>query len=307
MIHYLTSAAKRAPIELYLKDWGARLRRRVRVIAYEELPPSKALADGAFVFADVDRLSAERTAAAAALWDALAERGERVRLLNRPGVARRRADLLDALHRAGSNRFGVRRATGSLAGVRFPVFVRHALEHEGAYTPLLGDAATLGAALGALASDGRDPEQLLVVEFLDTAGPDGLFRKYAATVVGDRVIAHHVMFGRDWEVKGPSLAEPAMLAEERAFQLGNPHEEALRAVFRLAHIEYGRIDYAVLDGGMQVWEINTNPTLLYSPRRYTPAQLPAKHWFVEQFDAALLALDPVGARRRRWIPRMLRA
>ena len=307
MIHYLTAAAKRAPIELYLKDWGVRLRRRVRVLSYEDRPSPRTLADGAFVFADVDRLSADLTDAATALWDALAARGERVRLLNRPGVSMRRAELLGALHRSGTNRFGVRGAREPREGLRFPVFVRHALEHEGAYTPLLPDAAALDSALAGLVEAGRDAEQLLVVEFLDTAGPDGLYRKYAATVVGERVIAHHIMFGRDWEVKGPSLAEPEMLAEERAYQLGNPHQEALRSLFQRARIDYGRIDYAVLDGQLQVWEINTNPTLLYSPRRYVPAQLPAKRWFVEQLDAAFLALEPDGARPRGWFGRRLGA
>jgi hypothetical protein len=307
MIHYLTAAAKRAPIELYLKDWGASLRRRVRVLAYEDLPPARGLSDGAFLFADVDRLPDDLTAAAAALWDTLSARGARVRLLNRPGVSMRRVELLESLHRSGANRFGVRRVAAPRDGLRFPVFVRHATEHEGAYTPLLADAPALATALEALVAAGRDLRELLIVEFLDTASADGLFRKYAATVAGERVIAHHIMFGRDWEVKGPSLAEPAMLVEERAFQLGNPHEDALRALFRLARIEYGRVDYAVLDGALQVWEINTNPTLLYSPRRYVPEQLPAKRWFVEQLDAALLALEPVAARRRSWLGRMLRA
>ena len=185
--------------------------------------------------------------------------------------------------------------------------MRHAREHEGAYTPLLPDAAALEAALAELVREGRDPAQLLVVEFLDTRSADGLYRKYAATVVGERVIAHHIMFGREWEGKGPSLAEPAMLAEERAFQRENPHEAALRALFREARIEYGRVDYAVQAGALQVWEINTNPTLLYSPRRYVPAQMPAKRWFIDQLDAAFLALDPGGARRGGWIGRLLGA
>lgn len=300
MIHYLTSAARFAPMQLYLKDWGARLRRRVRLIAYEDRPAAADLPDATFVFADVDRLGETETAAAAALWEALAARGRRVRLLNRPGVSMRRAQLLAELHRRGWNDFAVRPAAGPLDGLRFPVFLRDSHEHEGAATPLLPDAAALAAALARLVAEGRDPRRLLAVEFLDTVGPDGLYRKYAATVVDGRVIAHHVMFARDWEVKGPSLAEPEMLAEERAYQLANPHATRLRELFRLAHIDYGRVDYGVLGSALQIWAIDTNPTLLDSPRRYTAAQLPARRWFVDQLDAALLAIDDRSPPQRSW-------
>lgn len=305
MIHYLTAAARFAPMRLFLKDWGAPLRRRVRLLAYEDHPRASALPDGTFVFADVDRLPPDTTASAADLWEALAARGDRVRLLNRPGVSMRRFELLRALRERGSNRFDVRRLDEPRADLRFPVFVRDLLEHRGALTPLLADAASLEAALTELRDAGRRDDDLLIVEFVDTIGPDAIYRKYAAMVIGECVLAHHVMFGHGWEVKAPSLAEPEMIAENRAFQLANPHEERLRELFRLARIEWGRVDYAVLDGELQIWEINTNPTLLSAPRRYSEAQRPAKLWFADRVTAALLALDDHPGRRSGWLRRFL--
>ncbi len=41
----------------------------------------------------------------------------------------------------------------------------------------------------------------------------------------------------------------------------------LRRVFDLAHIRFGRIDYGVLNGVPQVWEINTNPTMGRNPTK----------------------------------------
>ena len=35
----------------------------------------------------------------------------------------------------------------------------------------------------------------------------------------------------------------------------------LRRVFAVAGVDYGRVDYGVLDGVPQVWEINLNPTI----------------------------------------------
>ena len=41
----------------------------------------------------------------------------------------------------------------------------------------------------------------------------------------------------------------------------------LREIFDLAQIEYGRIDYGMLDGKVQCWEINTNPGLALAPKK----------------------------------------
>src|SRR5690606_18338516 len=129
----------------------------------------------------------------------------------------------------------------------------------------------------------------------------------AATIVGERIVPHHVMFGRDWEVKAPSLVAPALLDEHRAYQHANPHQARLRELFRLARVEWGRIDYALHDGALQVWEINTNPTLLSSPRRYVAAQLPARRAFARRLDGALRALDAPAGRRAGWLGRWRRA
>ena len=42
-------------------------------------------------------------------------------------------------------------------------------------------------------------------------------------------------------------------------------------MFQIAGIDYGRIDYSMLDGEPQVWEINTNPTVLKITPRLTDA------------------------------------
>ena len=44
-------------------------------------------------------------------------------------------------------------------------------------------------------------------------------------------------------------------------------------------------------GKLQVWEINTNPTLLYPREDYSQPQMPAKVWFARHFNAAFKAID----------------
>ena len=45
----------------------------------------------------------------------------------------------------------------------------------------------------------------------------------------------------------------------------------------MAGVEYGRIDYAMKDGAMQVWEINLNATLLTPVAREVAALAEAGH------------------------------
>ena len=41
----------------------------------------------------------------------------------------------------------------------------------------------------------------------------------------------------------------------------NAYEGIMRKIFDLASIEYGRADCGVVDGKIQVYEINTNPDI----------------------------------------------
>ena len=63
-------------------------------------------------------------------------------------------------------------------------------------------------------------------------------------------------------LKSVIACKKAELYEEREYLRNNPHEGILREVFHLAGINYGRADYSMLDGRPQIWEINTNPTLM---------------------------------------------
>jgi hypothetical protein len=92
-------------------------------------------------------------------------------------------------------------------------------------------------------------------------------------------------------VKLADLAEPAMIEEEVAFLESNPHADALRECARVAGISYGRIDYSLLDGRPQVWEINTNAMLASSISAAIPARRPVHLRFVEKIAEALAAFD----------------
>ena len=85
------------------------------------------------------------------------------------------------------------------------------------------------------------------------------------------------------------LSSDAVISEENAYLDANPHESELREIFELADIEYGRIDYGIKGGRIQVWEINTNPTVLLR-RHLRDARAPIHRRFAAAYRSALDAL-----------------
>lgn len=322
-ITFLTRRGSAAPVAEYLLSWGrplgraARLRphrrtsdphhwsRRLRYAWRHSLPLAlQALAPGrswsgprdAVLFCDLERLSAVETEHAVKSWRRLAEQRPAPRLLNHPAQALRRYELLRALADAGANEHDALRVVERRRPRRFPVFVRGDGHRVGVLTDLLHSQAELEAALAALAARMVPREDLLVVEFTDTRSPDGLYRKYAAFRVGDVILPRHVLFSKHWTQSAPDECAPALAREELDYLHQNPHAESLMQVFELARIEYGRIDYGVRDGRIQVWEINTNPTILKARMRRERARLEAHRHFADAFVAALDALTREAAR-----------
>jgi hypothetical protein len=196
------------------------------------------------------------------------------RILNRQANVLGRYDLLVRMAEAGLNRFRAFRAADDWRAARFPVFIRDEAKHSGARTGLLRSAGDVRRALVSLAARGFRRRDLLVVEFCDTADAHGVYRKYGAMKIGDRILPRHILTSTAWMVKSVSNAPTLAFAEEEMAYIGaNPHEAWLRKVFALAGVDYGRADYAVADGDPQLWEINLNPTLGRhgAPRTHPPA------------------------------------
>jgi len=247
---------------------------------------------GAYIFADLERLSPRELQKAAIAWHALSDAGAGIRLLNHPGRSMRRYELLRTLHERGINHFNAYRLTEARWPTRYPVFLRREDEHSGAMSPLLRTRGELEAALDGLHRKGEVRDGLMIVEFCDTADADGIYRKYGAFVVGDRVFASGVQFSRHWVQKRRDLSEPEMLREQRLYLEENPHEAALREIFRLAGIDYGRMDYGLLQGKIQVWEINTNPIITRLPLRQSVERQPIYEHLARNLTEALTLLAP---------------
>jgi hypothetical protein len=145
---------------------------------------------------------------------------------------------------------------------------------------------------------GHRLRDLIVVEFCDTRGSSGIFRKYSAFIVGDNVLPHTLMHSTNWITKSHGrLIDANTAREELEYVRNDPHAKWLKKTFELARIRYGRIDYGLRDGEPQVWEINTNPTIIRRPggdpisEEQRRLRDPVRKQFFPNFQAALEAID----------------
>jgi hypothetical protein len=297
MLHYLAQREQAFTFTEYLGHWGRDLTSFLRVAYYEDLQPQVQLAAGTYLFSGVDRLNGDGRHLASQLARQFDDVGAPV--LNHPDRTLQRAALLQALHAAGRNVFTAVRVDADLDALRYPVFLRRASRHDGPLSPLLRAPSAVQAAIGWEVMRGTPMDDLLIVEFLDTSS-DGYFRKFAAFVVGHRIVPRSLSFGRHWMRKHHgSKFTRAMVEEELAYVSGNPHAAELREIVDLARVDYGRIDYSMLNGRVQTWEINLNPTVGRGsrptsgtvPAELEPVRTESKHTFYAGFADAWRALD----------------
>jgi hypothetical protein len=269
-------------LQRYLETWGASLRSRIKLLYYEDIFYRRSLPRGAYLFTDLERLTPAQLQQAETFARYIAIQG--LPVLNQPGKVLRRYDLLHLLYKQGINSFRVFRLEEQDDSIRFPVFLRQENEHNGPISPLLENASQLQSALNVE----KERDSTLIVEYCDVADAVGIHRKYSAFLIGDRFIPRHLLFSKEWVTKYPELVDEALVEEERhyLFDVPHPHEPQIRTVFKKAGIDYGRIDYAYIDGRIQIWEINTNPTIATPLSRTHPLRVDAFKEIASRLRAA---------------------
>jgi len=294
VVYYLTAARQAGAMAYFLQTWGKALAKRIHLIAYEEIfapGVTLTLPRGTYIFTCLDKGLGSRhppsplRKAAIALHARLVELHGADRVLNHPENYLRRYELLRALHAGGVNRFAVHRPDETPA--RYPVYLRDTVGSEENEPALIYSPAGYQAALA------REPigRERMAIEFCDTADGNEVYRKYGAFVIGGEVIPRHVFFSRRWFIKSADLTAPELVREELAYLEQNPHAEALRLACRVAQIGYGRVDYALLDGQPQIWEINQTPTISTPSPAEIDLRKAVHQRFAELFSSALDRLE----------------
>ncbi len=246
----------------YRENRGRVIADRFQTYVYDQIGEVVRLPGGPQIFSALDRLTDGQKEIVARIWDEHAGVAPNALRLNDPRRVLLRFPLLTRLHQEHINSFRVFRASHLDEVDQFPVFVRDMHDHSGPRTGLLKTRSDVARALHALRLRGHRQRDLMIVEFCDISDADGLFRKYAAFKVGDRIIACHVFASHHWSVKSRHN-EPTedSVREGMRYVDDNPHEEWLSRVFAIAGTDFGRVDYGMANGVPQVWEINLNPNI----------------------------------------------
>jgi hypothetical protein len=263
MLYYVSRELHRYTIDRFLNSF--RLSRLapppfLRVLSYETLLAVKRAPIGNYVFTDLDRLTGYEIDAATEIARAIHAGDSGAVISNWPNRVLGRYALLRRLYESGLNSFNVWRLDEERVPDRFPVFIRREQDALGPETPLLHDVAEYRAAIDQLQGLGKGLTGRIAVQYCQAPDANGIYRKYGAFYFRGHVVPQHLFVSRNWLVKRSTMElSPEMVAEEEHYVFDNPHAEHLRKVFELAETDFGRADYAVVDGRIEIYEINTNP------------------------------------------------
>jgi Tfp pilus assembly protein PilF len=118
-------------------------------------------------------------------------------------------------------------------------------------------------------------EHLLVIEWLDGRGADGLFRKYRAMLLARQVYPLHLAISRQWKVhyfSSDTAASEAHRAEELRYLadpeavVGKRAMAALRRIGQALGLDYAGVDFALdPDDAVLVFEANATMRIVPPP------------------------------------------
>ena len=194
------------------------------------------------------------------------------------------------------NSFNVWRLDEERAPDAFPVFIRREQDALGPESALLHTEAEFRAEVARLRAEGKSLTGRIAVQYLSARDEQGRHRKYGAFRFGDRIVPQHLMVSDSWVVKR-DLTDLGVQPSRRSgtYVVDNPHAEQLLNIFDLAEIDFGRIDYCISNGRIEVFEINTNP---HFPRAWISDddRMFRRKIVVEGIIDGFRGLDPPNAR-----------
>ncbi|MCF4097049.1 hypothetical protein [Maritalea mediterranea] len=204
--------------------------------------------------------------------------------MNDPAHAKNRYGLLRGLHQAGINDFDVHLAGDAPKPSRFPVFLRYLSVSLPPVAGLINSQSELDSTIEALALAGEPLDDLIVIEYCAEPFEQDYFVKLSAYRIDDQYMLDLFLYDQKWYVKyGDVDTMPPNFAETEARLLReNKWIDQAQQVFDLAQIEYGRVDFSLVNNRPQFYEINFHPQFTMSeyeskcPKRLENAKFAAR-------------------------------
>jgi hypothetical protein len=184
---------------------------------------------------------------------------ERVRATGRAENARRLGQIPGVI--APKIDVAPRAALPAAADLCFPLLLRSPGFHTGRHFVYVESRSALPEALASLAG-----EEVLVIQYLDARGADGMARKYRVMFIDGVAYPLHLAISADWKVhyfSADMARNAAFREEERLFlknmpaMLGTRAMAALERISAVLGLEYAGIDFALApDGSVLLFEAN---------------------------------------------------
>jgi hypothetical protein len=288
MIVFVTTAPYAYTHEKVL---GAAPATLIEMWPYARLEATEVFPRAVYILTDHDRLPALAGRWAHAACDRMRAQGSIV--LNDPVRVLTRAGLLRALHTAGINRFNAYRAEERVKPERWPVFLRCEGDHLGPISGLLHGWDEVRRAIDGAVANGVPFASVIVVEYAAEPVRPGLFRKYSSFRMGKSAFGYNCVDDDQWIAKiGKVGITPDDLYEEEFRMIrDNPHGGEIARAFEIAGLDYGRADFGLVGGRAQIYEINSNPQVVFGDDHPSPIRQRSYALMKKNYLAALRACD----------------
>lgn len=175
-------------------------------------------------------------------------------------------------------------ASARKAGIKPPVILRQVGTHSG---KIVGLFDSLEEAIAALTTGDH-----VATQFVDFASADGLYRKYRAFFIGERIVLRHMLVSDHWNVHAKDRSRfmalhPDAVAEERALlESADPFPANVRKVLETVRermpLDFFGMDFGVTQAGdvvlfeanatMSFFPFSPDPQFEYLTRCAKPAQ-----------------------------------
>lgn len=264
----------------------------LEVRTFDWLLARRRIPRAAYILSDFDRIQAWYLECLGKIRDRLTAEG--LLVLNDPRLWLPRPAVIRKLKQAGLSDFDCWLPALGEDPDRFPCFLRTIASHRGVASGLLHSADDANAALRAALDRGLVLSDLMFVEFKAEPVGDGYFKKHAAYRIGDHVIRGLTVNDTEWVAKHGTkgIATGADYAREKAEIKDYPLASDVRRVFETVGMEFGRIDFGFVGDRMQVYELNTNPTIQFKLDHPDQNRIRSQKIQRKQLAAAISALVP---------------
>lgn len=264
---------------------------KVEFLYYTDMAKLRSMPRATYIFTDMDRLPTEVLRVAGRLYRQLRDQG--IRVLNDPARVLGRGGLLRRLFAEGINSFNAYRAEEGASPARWPVFLRTDGDHIAPMPELYENPAALEQGIANSVTRGVPLSRLLIVEFAADEMQPGLYQKFSTFRVGPSRFAHTCVIDTHWIAKGGrvGLATPEMFEEEYRIVRDDPYGPAVERAFDIAGVDYGRVDFGLSGGKVQIYEINTNPDVKLDMEHHSPVRMETLRLFRENYLNAMRAID----------------